>query len=642
MKTVDRRIVDLSPLKSWRFPMLQVLISSVLFFSTACFTDEEILRVVFEGTISEHKWALKDLDPELPSDWSPYEYLVMELRASSPQRFFLRTYTADGIRRLVIMPVGQGVWFRASVPLQYFKGKDQEGHDLASTNNRPRNSFWMSVWGPFGGLDAVEALGVTMEYPLGKPTLEIRSIRLAKEDPGSDILEKLPVVGEFGQWIPTEWPGKIRNLEQLEQEWAEEAEKLGDGDFNHCRYGGYLGTQAEATGFFRVEQIEGKWWFVDPDGHLFLSTGVNCMGNSINTRTEGRESYYAALPPPDPMRSTQSRGRGSSVSFYTWNLQRRFGEGWNTKWIDQLIKRMESWGLNTVANWSSSVLRDTPRKPYVAGLSGWQRGGTSFLGLPDVFSDEFALSVDEAVARQCEPRKNDPWLSGYFIGNEPPWPGRESELVGMILAGPETTTQRELKAFLAQGDTPERHKEFILSAFERYLNLISTAIRKHDPNHLNLGIRFGGHPADEVIRMGRFFEVNTLNVYDDDPVAQMERAYKLTGRPTLIGEFHIGSPGNGLAAGLVQARDQEERGVAYRYYVEQAAALPSFLGVHWFQWLDQPVTGRGDGENYNIGFVDVTDRPHWDFVEGVKATNQRLFDVHSGKEPPVNRKAKVQ
>ena len=46
----------------------------------------------------------------------------------------------------------------------------------------------------------------------------------------------------------------------------------------YCPYGGYKDTQAKATGFFRVEQIDGKWWFVDPDGHLFLSTGSNCIG----------------------------------------------------------------------------------------------------------------------------------------------------------------------------------------------------------------------------------------------------------------------------------------------------------------------------------------------------------------------------
>ena len=113
--------------------------------------------MVFEGKVSEHKWSLKELNPDLPADWSSYEYLVIELRASSPQRFFLWLYTADGARRLVIQPFGQDVWMRVSMPLSYFKGRDQKGFDLASANNRPANSFFMNIWGPFGKLNAVEA-----------------------------------------------------------------------------------------------------------------------------------------------------------------------------------------------------------------------------------------------------------------------------------------------------------------------------------------------------------------------------------------------------------------------------------------------------------------------------------------------------
>ena len=109
-----------------------------------------------------------------------------------------------------------------------------------------------------------------------------------------------------------------------------------------------------------------------------------------------------------------------------------------------------------------------------------------------------------------------------------------------------------------------------------------------------------------------------------------------------LGEFHFGSPERGLAPSLVQTRNQEERGAAYRYYVEHAAANPSVIGAHWFQWADEPNTGRMDGENYNCGMIDVTDQPYAELVEAVKATHQRLLAVHSGKEPPVSRKAQVQ
>jgi hypothetical protein len=180
-------------------------------------------------------------------------------------------------------------------------------------------------------------------------------------------------------------------------------------------------------------------------------------------------------------------------------------------------------------------------------------------------------------------------------------------------------------------------REFVLASFRKYLEIVCAAVRKYDPNHLLLGIRFGGRVADEVLIAAQIFDVCSINVYEYEPTKQLIRAARLSGRPILIGEFHIGVPADGLAAGLVQAKDQTERGIAYRYYVEQAASLPWFVGAYWFAWRDEPVLGRMDGENYNIGFVDVTDRPYAELIEAAKATHQRLQDVHSGKLLPFAR-----
>jgi hypothetical protein len=125
---------------------------------------EQPLKITFQGRVSEHKWTLEQLDPQWPSDWSPYEYLVLEMRTTSPQRFSLWVHTAGGRRRVMFQPLGQNIWLRASVPLQYFRGRDQRGNDLASANNRRWDSFWLSTWGPFGDLKNVEALSVVMDY----------------------------------------------------------------------------------------------------------------------------------------------------------------------------------------------------------------------------------------------------------------------------------------------------------------------------------------------------------------------------------------------------------------------------------------------------------------------------------------------
>jgi hypothetical protein len=250
--------------------------------------------------------------------------------------------------------------------------------------------------------------------------------------------------------------------------------------------------------------------------------------------------------------------------------------------------------------------------------------------------------VDEAATRQLEPRKNDPWMLGFFIGNEPPWPGRESALCDAILAGPAGEIQKRLQAALAGGDTPERRKSFVLAAFQTYVDTINAAVRRHDPNHLNLGIRFGGEPKDEVLMAARGFDVFSVNIYSYAPSTQtLDHIYAIAKRPILIGEFHIGVPERGMAQGLVQAMNQDERAAGYRYYVEQCAAHPDVVGTHWFEWLDEPVTGRNDGENYNIGFVDVTDQPYPEMVAAAKLTHSRLLEIHEGKIPPVDRKPKA-
>ena len=437
----------------------------------------------------------------------------------------------------------------------------------------------------------------------------------------------------LGNGSPLSGPVKRRSEADLKTAWAAEDAALTAGDFGYSRYGGYGNTQAKATGFFRVEQIDGKWWFVDPDGHLFLSVGSDVIRPEAATRTAGRESLFEKLPPNSgPLEETS--GDDPGASFLTWNLIRRFGNQWKPAWVDFTIRRMDDWGLNTIANWSDEALWSAGRKAYVVPLAVWG-SEDSYLGLPDVYSEEFARGAGEAARRQCEPRKDDPWLIGYFLANEPPFPQKELQTVDLILDGPDRATKQALQKWLAEEDTEERRKEFIADAFDRYIQVTSQAVKRYDPNHLNLGMRSGGRPTDAEVKAARAFDVYSVNIYNyevsPERVADIST---LTGKPVIIGEFHFGTPGRGLSASLVQVKDYHERGVAYRYYVEQAFAQPELIGTHWFQWADEPTTGRFDGESYNIGLIDVTDRPYEQLTGALKESHRRLYDVHSGTQEP--------
>lgn len=599
------------------------------------------VQTTFTGAKSERVWPLKELDATLPADWTPYEFLVLEFKASSSQRFDLGLQTSNGRFAKRIGPFA-GVWVRASIPLRYYRKPAGDGADLAATFNQPRNSYWINIHSSgYGPTTNVSAITVAMDYPVGSPTLEIRSVTLSTNDPGDAVLEGKPLIDEFGQYTHADWSGKAHSLDDLKKAWTAEAAALKATPTNRCPYGGFRDTTAKATGFFRVEQIDGRWWFVCPDGHLSYSTGLNGVGSGAGTRVEGRQDLFAALPPA----SLAPAGRGGRFlggSFYTWNLQRRFGDDWRPKWAEFTTQRLAAWGFNTMHNWGVPRQSQTePRVPYAAMLRGWQTGLT-IMGMPDVYAEDFARRVDESAASQLAPLQNDPYMLGYFIGNEPPWPGRESQLVDSIIAGEPSEIQKRLKAHLAEGDTRKRRKDFVLAAFQHYVDTINAAVRKHDTNHLNLGIRFGGSPDEDVVKAARGFDVFSENIYSYAPSrASFDRLYALVQRPILIGEFHIGVPNRGLAPGLVQAMNQEERAAAYRYYVEQCAAHPALVGTHWFQWLDQPATGRNDGENYNIGFIDVTDQPYAEMVAAAKLTHDRLLEIHRGKTPPVDRMPKA-
>ena len=63
-------------------PMKKALILSMLVLAATA--NAQSIRLAFEGTQAIHKLLLKDLGPDFASDWSAFEYLVLEIRTSTP------------------------------------------------------------------------------------------------------------------------------------------------------------------------------------------------------------------------------------------------------------------------------------------------------------------------------------------------------------------------------------------------------------------------------------------------------------------------------------------------------------------------------------------------------------------------------
>jgi hypothetical protein len=434
-------------------------------------------------------------------------------------------------------------------------------------------------------------------------------------------------VDAFGQWAMQDWTGKVKTVDELKAAWAEEDATLNPLFDNVSRYGGYKAKQVSATGYFRTEKIDCKWWLVDPEGYLFLSVGVNHMVSSVHTRIKGRENIYE-----------QVREGDNYADFYGWNLEKRYGDQVYKAWVDKAAQRMQAWGLNTVGNWSSNEITQADKVPFVLQLNGLQIE-KGVMGFVDIYDSEYAENIDKAIADLTKQYKDNPWLLGYFVGNEPPWPGQEAILCDRILNGKNTPIKQVLQAYIsAHGDSPETKRNFIHQTFSKFLELVNLTLKKHDPNHLNLGIRFGAGFPDGLLPMIRkHFDVFSFNNYSIQPSAWlMNQIASETDLPVLIGEYHFGVPERGMGPGIVQVANQEERANAYRFYNEQGYSHPSLVGAHWFQWLDQSNTGRDDGENYSIGLLDITDRPYPELIKAIQETSKHLYEIHSGERKPYN------
>ena len=611
----------------------------------------------FDGTkeMSGTKFAIKDINPDLPADWDDYNYVVLEYKIGTSQRFQLGFTTDWGYNELRIMCYVPNAWNRLAIPLKYFTQLPDPAHDLAATFNHARYTGWINLGGKRGPMHGVDSVGVRIRRAIGQPSIEIRNIELAVEDPGDLYMEKTPAFDEFGQSMLVDWPGKARTLADLEADWrAEEAETVTTDAYNYSKFGGYRQKQVKATGFFRTEKIDGRWWLVDPEGYLFLSVGIDCVnyGGGGNVRDyDKRQNMYKEMPSDEIQeilsgRSQRAAAQGAPRRYNLgmWNQYRRYGENFREKAREMVIKRMDKWGLNTIANWSSQEISGMNRKAFILQLSGlgMQR---ELMGLCDIYRPDYIQELEKNISASVRRNLGNPWLIGYFVANEPAWLNEEARLCQIILDGPERPIQKELKAYLAKnGDTNETRRAFIVNSFDVFLHDVNRILKKYDPDHLNMGIRFGdpdGVGEDVLKACATAFDVFSFNCYMEAPLqSMMDRAMRIMDLPMIIGEYHFGTVDHGLAQSLWQVEDQQQRGVAYRYYTENAYAHPALVGTGYFQWCDQDMTGRGDGENYNCGLIDVTDRPYKEQVEAMMETAKVLFDVHSGNKAPWSERAR--
>ncbi|MHC4506467.1 MAG: beta-agarase, partial [Planctomycetota bacterium] len=240
-----------------------------------------------------------------------------------------------------------------------------------------------------GGVGTLDPANVTqllvfVAKPREDHAFEIANVRAGGRAETRDADTFLPFIDELGQYIHRDWPGKTHSEEELGGHIAKElrdiAEKPGPEDRD--RFGGWASEpKLDATGFFRALKRDGRWWLVDPDGRLFWSHGIDCVNTwSGTTPISERKNYFRGLPAKgSPLAQFYGKGswaphgyyKGKKYETYKFreaNLLRKYGRTWRKAFADITHKRLRSWGMNTIANWSDSKVYLERKTPYVATI----------------------------------------------------------------------------------------------------------------------------------------------------------------------------------------------------------------------------------------------------------------------------------
>jgi hypothetical protein len=363
-------------------------------------------------------------------------------------------------------------------------------------------------------------------------------------------------------------------------------------------YGGWKGASTDATGRFRIAEIDGVWWLVSPDGNGLFTNGVTGIDPEGDVTADGRRPY------------------GENVLARHGSVE---------AWAESTLGRLCDLGVATLAAWTNSAVHlFTGKRPYPVSVSfhdtapevpGWPAGFTG-RRLRDVFEPSWPEAALR-FARESEPLQrcaSDPWCYGAFVDNELPWgasvlsvgthldayltlpagaPGKRAlqgflaERYGGDVAALNASWELELASFdelqqltratacplveplgddgCLKAEPAERRADRM--AFEgvvasRYASVTSAALNEGAPGVLNLGVRlFSIYIHPEVARaIAPHVDVVSLNDYDygaverpilvslsgggefgylfgEDSFADLATLHELTGKPLLIGEW---------------------------------------------------------------------------------------------------------
>ncbi|MBC7286755.1 MAG: hypothetical protein H5T86_01680 [Armatimonadetes bacterium] len=427
-------------------------------------------------------------------------------------------------------------------------------------------------------------------------------------------------------------------------------------------------VKGRKSGFFHVEQIDGIWWVIAPNGEGFYAIGTD------HVRYEGHWCQSLGYAP------------------YGRNTQALYGS--EERWAEVATARLRRWNFNLLGAGHSSSCRyrglaHTEFISFGSGYAGFDPlvEKVHWTGFPNVFSPNWPRWCDKQAWKICRPNREDPWLFGYFLDNELEWWGKGGGDVGLAIEAaklpPDNPAKKALVEILRQrhgsiealnkawGATYRSWDElaaatkfdaqntqalrddqlaYVALAADLYFKHCTEAIRRHDPNHLILGCRFAGDAPPGVWEAaGRYCDIVTFNYYGrvdilnaDAPgtAEQWTRYYEKARRPLMITEWSFPALDAGLpckhGAGM-RVDTQQQKALCYEVYQRLIFGLPFMVGSDYFMWVDEPALGIHEHfpEDSNYGLVNEKDEPYEELTQTATRVNAMAYELHSGDAPEI-------
>ena len=496
-----------------------------------------------------------------------------------------------------------------------------------------------------------------------------------------------PYFDQFGQSVYGDWLGKAHSITDIRAAYTKEKEQLDAWGSPHDldEFGGLITSKwkSEGNGFFTMARINGYWWLITPLGNPCFYISLDNAPNLQDGMTpiSGRTQYFTS---PLPSQSAYPEAYGTNIwnegsdtlylSYLNVNIVNKYGPDWQNVDTDLTFRRMSSWGFSGLGKWADPGTGH----PYMGQLS---RGNDSTAvpgGHPDVFDPAVEAAFASDIDSQIGSEKADPNIVGWSLGNEDDeiingWEVQGIVQLGLVSGEPVPAKkffiQYALKhlygnsvsalatAWGAPSDStldrlyanvnlnpPATDVETLREQYSwNYYNFIYKTVKAYDPNHLYFGCWIV--PENDVANASDWHNIadNTDVIGYDlysfyDPDQTLSALFASTGKPVYLGEF--GFPptyrmqrGFSPFDGNVFADDDAQAADLYGSLLRTASENPYIVGVGWFEYHDEAVSGRGPlgsgsrysllvaGEDFAEGLVDVTDSYKSELVKPLRQAN---------------------